>query len=225
MPKLGFSYAKQGDLRAAFGDMDDRSREYLRDGLKVIAALDDAKWSVLTKAVASFSAQPSDLEIAYATRATGLSLLDFQLALGVIRLAYASLFSRRDPREAFLDFLKESSILERETEARIAAFTDLLISEFSALDRTLEQTSLQTDALPTLDEIDFSVELRLNFTGDNQVAEVAPIVVVHLDTDVNNREIWFQMTPYQVDALIAGLQEIQGQLVAAESFAKGIVKK
>jgi hypothetical protein len=59
--------------------------------------------------------------------------------------------------------------------------------------------------------------LKFGF-NDRQIENAVPVALVHLDTDVSNRELWFQMTRGDVEAVIERLTRVLQQMDVAEKL-------
>lgn len=80
------------------------------------------------------------------------------------------------------------------------------------LERSFSRRRLAASVLPALELFDVTIDLRFRFK-DKQIAESVPVAIVHIDTDVYNQEIWFQLAQDDVDEMIKKLEDARDQLV------------
>jgi hypothetical protein len=64
------------------------------------------------------------------------------------------------------------------------------------------------------------VDIRIGFDND-EIALAVPVVLVHIDTDSKDQEIWFQMSKGQLKTAIEDLTKILLRVEAAEKWSQG----
>lgn len=84
---------------------------------------------------------------------------------------------------------------------------------------TFRRAAMSGELLPALAEFETVVDVRLSFKEGDAVELAVPVLLVHIDTDASNRELWFQMSKKQVQKAIDDLTKALSQIQAAESWA------
>jgi len=101
----------------------------------------------------------------------------------------------------------------------LQGFLHLLESQRTILDSSKEREDLARTTLPSLSRTIFSVDLRVKVV-DGAVKLHVPIVVAYFDTDIENEQIWFQMTREQLEKLQTDVARAAKKLTVLEEWAK-----
>jgi hypothetical protein len=111
-----------------------------------------------------------------------------------------------------------SAALIRETDADgLIAFAELVVVQRVGLREILTRARLSSVVLPVLTNFDVTVDVRLGFE-DGRVAAALPVVLVHLDSDAEGQEIWFQVNRRQLERLVGDLTTALKEVEIAERW-------
>jgi len=111
-----------------------------------------------------------------------------------------------------------SAGLIREDDAKVLLpFGELVVSQRAGLKEILTRARLSSVVLPVLVQFDVTVDVRLGFE-DGRVAAALPVAVVHLDTDAEGQEIFFQVNVRQLKRLVEDLTTALREIEAAERW-------
>ena len=92
-------------------------------------------------------------------------------------------------------------------------------NERSKAGSAFRKVDLSSRLLPSLDDFELEVDVRLEFEKE-QIGLAVPIVLAHIDTDATGQEIWFQMTRMQVEKLLENLKSVSARLEQAEKWVQ-----
>jgi hypothetical protein len=125
-----------------------------------------------------------------------------------------------EPVPTIVDALLSAEILDKNAQAAITAVLNELERDRSSVSSALRRASLATRLLPSLTDLSCVVDIRIGFDND-EIALAVPVVLMHIDTDSNNQEIWFQMSKGQLKTAIEDLTKILLRVEAAEKWSQG----
>jgi len=116
-----------------------------------------------------------------------------------------------------VESMKEAELIS-DTEA--PAVQDVLgtLVQHPSIKGDLETARLASALLPSLLSFDTTVDVRVR-VRQNQVAMSVPVLIVHLDTDASDQEIWFQLSKRQVQKMIDEFTMALNQMEVAEKWA------
>jgi hypothetical protein len=117
------------------------------------------------------------------------------------------------------DFLSAArgKFFDPEDEAAVVWTVDEAIANSAEWRDAFDRRRLANETLPTLSSFDVSVDLRLSFEDDSIQHGVA-VALVHLDTDANGQEVWFQAGRADVEMMLAQLESALRHMELAEQF-------
>jgi hypothetical protein len=108
-------------------------------------------------------------------------------------------------------------LFDASAEAVVAPFVERVLGETRDWRARLAQRQLAVQTLPAFLALELSVDLRFKFK-DDKIEDAAPVLVVHLDTDADGGEVWFQATRGDVRLMIERLIKAAHELELAEQF-------
>jgi hypothetical protein len=217
MANLTFPFPLTGTLKEAFEEMPEGFRSFVREGFSQWARVSDDKWDTLLPLVAGSLEAPSDMEVEYVGRRFGIPEDNVLGMIGAARVLCGVLVSRSEGVNEVVEAAVASKSLERSDAERIRQLGERAVGQRSALKRRFEESSLRGTILPSVTELDFRIDLRLHFEGD-RASHATPVVIARL-ADAGGDEHCFQLSPFQIEALLSSVQEIARQLKQAESIA------
>lgn len=216
MAYLGFGVESQGSLRDSLDEIPDDAKIFLRFGFSQVATLGAEKWASLVEAVQS-SSGPNDLDIEATSAALAIDSSATAAALSAAKLALGVISYRQETAKEFVEIGRSAKIINEENFESILSFLTSANDLASRIRNQLDATSLRNENLPSLRQFELSVDVRVRFSKDG-VDMAAPVVVAHVDTDAQDMEVWFQMTPSQLSALITRLQKLEANIALANKF-------
>jgi hypothetical protein len=109
--------------------------------------------------------------------------------------------------------------LSSEAKNAVQSLLSVLVQQRPSLDGAYEKRELASNTLPTLEDTNFSVDLRVLFK-EGKVSVNTPVVIAHFDTDGMNQELWFQMSKKRLERLIKDLEKIAAEVDVLEKWAE-----
>ena len=216
MAYLGFGVDSQGSLSAALEDIPDDAKAFLRGGFSQIASLKAEQWRSLIDS-AIFSSGPNDLDLETAGGALGLISSDAAAVLSAAKLSLGVISFRPEAPGDFVDIAINTGVLDEANKGAVLAVLDFSLKHKREIKDGLDATALGGENLPSLRRFELNVDVRVGF-GEAGVDKAVPVVIAHVDTDAQEMELWFQMTPNQLTALIAKLQKVELNVRQAREF-------
>jgi hypothetical protein len=81
----------------------------------------------------------------------------------------------------------------------------------------LARRRLAVETLPAFLSLDVSIDLRFRFAKD-KITDATPVLILHVDTDTDGKEIWLQATRGDIQLILDRLTRAARQLEQAEQF-------
>jgi hypothetical protein len=220
MSGIPFGVSSTGSLVDVLSEIPDEVKGYFRLGFARICKTDKARWPLIISAISKISSpHTADLEIEAIVPELDIEGDELNHLVNSSRLLFGILAFRTESVGEIISSALAANILSNENKDDIVAFGNVAAGNRMGLKQTLSLASLQHALLPSLMELEVKVDFRFGFEGD-KVNRIAPVVLVHLDTDAINQEVWFQLTPSQVEGVIARLEQALKQLNAAGALLK-----
>lgn len=148
--------------------------------------------------------------------ALGLSEAEASLILGTTSFLALMVVSTDDLPDKIVEALVESKILEPSNKQTIASLVRALREVKPSLTDTAARRGLANSVLPSLSDFETVVDVRIGTEGEKVIS--VPVVLVHLETDVANQRLWFQMTKEQVERLVEDLKKVLSHITQAEKM-------
>ena len=95
----------------------------------------------------------------------------------------------------------------------------LINRDRTRLRAAVEDASLANTVLPSLVSFDVELDLRLRLE-DGKILRGVPVVIVHLDTDCDGQQIWFQLKKTTIASLIESLSGAMNAMDAAGELVR-----
>jgi hypothetical protein len=113
-------------------------------------------------------------------------------------------------------------IFDADSEATASSIANVVIARRATLARAMERRRLANEVLPSFVRFDVTVDLRIRFQ-DGRPRETVAVALAHIDTDVDNNEIWLQMSRADVDTIIEKLQNTAAEMDATEELLRRVI--
>jgi hypothetical protein len=120
--------------------------------------------------------------------------------------------------EEFFTSAVKAGIIQQNLISKIQPFVDTVIAESAQIGRVIRRAALPAQVLPYMSDVEVVVDLRLAFEAE-AVLEAVPVAIVHIDTDANGEEIWFQASIQQMRQLKDDVEEAIKRMEAAEAWS------
>lgn len=206
--------------RPNLSGMPEAVRLFFRTGFRVLreeVASDD--YEVLVDAtLASMSGldDPEESELAERLSVSPEQVRPLLAASGL--LVGSVSVSKSDELDDFLQALVDAKLIEEEQTEPVAKFATELAQQRERLRTNLEQTSLASDLLPSLEDVDVVLDLRVSVKNET-VAMHVPIAIIRLETDDYDQKLVFQTTESQLGRLIKHLKASQEKMATMANWA------
>jgi hypothetical protein len=129
------------------------------------------------------------------------------------------LLANRGTPEEFSSEATKAGFLPADVGQAIVPFSQSVFERRVELARVMRRVALPSQVLPYLSDVEIVVDVRMDFE-DQEVYEAVPVAMLHLDTDTNNTEIWFQASKSQMEQLRKDIDAAIKRMEIAESWAR-----
>jgi hypothetical protein len=119
----------------------------------------------------------------------------------------------------FIAAVEKYGIISRDTLTKVQPFLDSIVSQRSIIGQSIRRAALPAQVLPYITNVEIVVDLRMAFL-DNAVQDVVPVAMVHIDTDAQAQEIWFQASKSQMLQLRNDVDEAIKRMEAADAWGQ-----
>jgi hypothetical protein len=205
-----------------FNDIPKAAKRFLRESLNVAARVHQQHARLITTTILESAASGTEPKASDLSTQFGLNDNDGQSLLGAISFLVLILSKPDGPESVstIVDELRSAGILDPAAEGAVSAILNGLDHERPAVAAAFRRSNLASRLLPSLTDLSFVVDVRVDFDGD-RIALAIPVVLVHIDTDTTDNEIRFQMNKRQLEVVIEDLKKTLSRVEAAEKWAQG----
>jgi len=122
--------------------------------------------------------------------------------------------------EEFFASAVKAEIIPQNLVSKIRPFVDTVVAESAQIGRVIRRAALPAQVLPYMSDVEVAVDLRMAFE-EEAVLEAVPVAIVHIDTDADGEEIWFQASIQQMRQLKNDVEEAIKRMEAADAWSTG----
>lgn len=222
MATFHFPLGTERPLAEMFADIPAHVKSYLKGGFDILAKVSEAHLGELVKTVSeSFRSHYAISPVQLASQ-LNLSTEQASALLAATSLLAMALSSREEPVEEVVQAAIQAGLLENSHKDAALRFSSS-ITDRQALKQALDRSRVSSEILPSLIDFETTVDMRLSF-DKNEIKFAVPVALVHLDTDANNQEVWFQLNKKEVERMINDLQSTLRRMEEVEKWSKTISK-
>jgi len=129
------------------------------------------------------------------------------------------LLANRGTPEEFSSEATKAGFLPTDVAQAIVPFAQSVFEKRAELGRIMRRAALPSQVLPYLADVEIVVDVRMDFE-DQEVYEAVPVAMLHIDTDANNTEIWFQASKSQMEQFRKDIDAAIKRMEIAEAWAR-----
>lgn len=192
-------------------------KEQAQKGFAVLAEVPQQNYAEILQAVVvameSKKASLDGLEKSLKLSATDLGSL-FAASMLVVPI-----LGERGNAEEFVNSAVKVGLIGENLVAKIQPFVAAIIGQRTQIARAIRRASLPAEVLPYISNVEIVVDLRIAFEEQN-IIESIPVAIVHIDTDVEGQEMWFQSSKHQMQQLKSDLEEAIKRMEAVEAWGR-----
>ncbi|BAL77072.1 putative methylase/helicase [Bradyrhizobium cosmicum] len=204
-------------LRRRLANYPREALEFFRNGFAATAGLDEKKRSeVLAQLIERFKSGGRRIDGEEIAELAGLSKRDADSVAGAYTIVIGLLSESKATPEDFIEAAKDVFVPPEYADVAIWMARSVC-ADRDAITSVVERTALTSAVLPSLMLFNTAIDLRLRIV-DGKVQAAAPVVLVHLDTDGEGQEIWFQMASADVQMVIKRLNKALDDMKIAEKL-------
>jgi hypothetical protein len=192
-------------------------RELAKRGFKVLAGVGKQHYAEILRAVVITleSREPPFVEL---EKSLGISKDDLGALMAAAMIA-VPLLGNNGTAEEFTTAATKVEILAPDLVAEILPFFHVVIQERPLLARAIRRASLPDQVLPSFSDVDIVIDVRIAFE-EHAVYETVPVAIIHIDTDADGREIWFQASKAQMERLKSSIGTAIERMESAAAWAQ-----
>ena len=206
MGSFRFPLSSAGSLHEAFEGIPRGAKAFLKKGFGIIAGIPEDKYRQLMEAVIRSADWPrlsveKDLHIKMGVKEKEASPLMAAASLVIFELS-----SGEGSVEETLGAAMAAEVIEKTHSSAVRKFAQAVELDRTELKNAFKKSSLASAVLPSLDDFDMVVDVRVGFEKGHARYTV-PVVIAHIDTDIPQKELWVQISKRQVETLIKDLRD------------------
>lgn len=224
MPDFSIHIPAGSPLDENVSGLPDEIKTYLGKGFAALARLPEDKLQALMEVSEENMASPFVASRADIASKLGINAEDVTVLMTAISFATFTLTSRADTPEAFVRALTSANVVLAAHALSALRLAQAIGGKRAALREALERSRIASAVLPSLVQFSTVTDLRLGFEK-GQVGFAVPVVVIHLGTDAEGEEIWFQANEKQLENLIKDLEEARRRIDEAEKWAQSRISR
>jgi hypothetical protein len=127
------------------------------------------------------------------------------------------LFDKSTSANEFLDGAVKTKLIDDAIAPKLRPFVDAVASHASDIATAIKRATLTNQCLPSFYDMDVTVDLRIGFE-EGRVDVVVPVALIHLDTDAQKQELWFQASKQQLILIKDDIEAAIQKMDAAEEW-------
>lgn len=160
-----------------------------------------------------------EVENAELIKRLGISASENKALMGALNFfVLVASTATEQPADSTITALVDSDIVQEADRTVASAFFTALLRDRATLTGSFRRAEMSSEVLPSLTTFETTIDVRIAFEAD-RVALALPVLLLHIDTDATNRELWFQMSRRQVEKAIDDLRKAVEQMDHAEKWA------
>ena len=119
--------------------------------------------------------------------------------------------------DEFINSCITAGVIREDRAPKIRSFLNTIVAQQPQIGRTIRRAAMPAQVLPCVSNFEVVVDLRMAFDGE-AIAEVVPVAIVHVDTDAEVEELWFQASKQQMQQLKIDVDEAIRRMELAEAW-------
>jgi hypothetical protein len=121
--------------------------------------------------------------------------------------------------DEFMQVTSSAGVIREEAASKVRPFVETIVSQQPQIGRTIRRASLPAQVLPAISNFEVVIDLRLAF-DDGAVTDSVPVALLHVDTDAEVEELWFQASREQLQQMRNDIDGALRKMDAAEAWGK-----
>ena len=121
--------------------------------------------------------------------------------------------------DEFIDAAVKTKLIDHQIVSRLKPFFDVVVAHAKPITEAIKRSAITDQVLPAFYDINIAVDLRIGFLGD-RVDIAVPVAVIHIDTDVEDRQLWFQASKRKLLVIRDEIDEALQKMDAAEAWGE-----
>jgi len=213
-----FRFPTRTESGNIYSGMPTELRSYFERGFRALAKLPSKSYMELARTVMnSFESRGGGSEESGVADRLGVSPNDAGPLLAAASSIVLSLTSSDVSPQQIIALAANEKLLGEGEKAGAVAFAAFLEGDRARLKQSLERAELSAEVLPSLDEFEMAIDLRIKYDGQ-KISAVIPVLIAYIDTDATGQRLWLQMSKPQVEKLIRDLQARLTEIQIAENW-------
>jgi hypothetical protein len=127
------------------------------------------------------------------------------------------LFDQPTTVDDFLEAATKTRLIDPSLAAKLRPFVNRVASHQQQIATAIKKATLTDQVLPSFMDMDVAVDMRIGFL-DGRVDVAVPIALIHIDTDANDQELWFQCSKQQMLLIKDDIEAALKKMDAAEAW-------
>lgn len=207
------------ELSRRISEYPERALPFFRSSFAVASNLKrEVLDGALDELVANFKRGKRSVAGAKLGPITGLNAKDSEQIASIFSLVIGLLFESEASAGQFVVAARGKLFLEKD-ESVAHSMANAICERRSEISATIERAQLAGAILPSLTSFEVAVDIRVKVV-EGKIKTAAPVAVVYLDTDAENREFCLQMVRGDMEDIIRKLNSALNDMkIASDTFS------
>ena len=205
-------------ISESLGAMPKAFRELAKRGFRVLASIEKIHYPEIMRAVA-VTLDTRESPFADLEKTLGRTREELSSLMAAAMVAVPMLGSGGTTQE-FTAAALQADLLETDDVRQVVPFLDAIIADRAHLGRVLRRATASGETLPSLAAFDITVDVRIAFE-DQAIVDGVAVVIVHVDTDADGGELWFQASKAQMERLKKDVDTALRRMELATAWVEG----
>jgi hypothetical protein len=127
------------------------------------------------------------------------------------------LFDKTTTVDEFFDAAIKAKLIDASIYPKLKPFVERVASRGPEIATAIRKATLTDQCLPSFFDMDVIVDLRIGFE-EGRVDVAVPVALIHIDTDAEQEELWFQCSKQQLILIKDDIEAALKKMDAAEAW-------
>jgi len=216
---LNFPVIPGRSLSENFTGVPEVFAKYLRQGFNTLAKLPrESQASLITQFAQTIDSPRIIDEEKFAER-IGIKEEEIGSLLAAVGMVTVALSSTEDSAPKLVEEALKAKIVSESDQGALLSFAEMIVKQRDNLKNVLTESQTASRILPALEDFSTVVDVR-PIIKKGQITSCIPVVLVHLDTDMANEELCFQMSKNQLKQVLERLNTTLQRVEQLEIWTK-----
>jgi hypothetical protein len=216
---FGLRMPPGGNSKDFFAEMPSGMKSFVSSGFEILRKIPADKLEELKRQILRFIETGGiSRHESGGAEALGLTLDDAESVVSAMSLFSTLILNSNETADQVVASGVEAQIIPESSRVAGRNFLAFIRENRTEMNREIREVALSRLVFPALTSLDSAVDFRLAFEK-GRISHGTPVALIHIDTDMEGRELSVQMNKHQLAKLIKDLEELLRRMEDAEKWA------